>query len=475
MRTLVWFRGKDLRVADHLPLLWAARDGEVIPLFVLDPFFFAPNNAQTLPHRMQFLLESLSELAESLRALGSELITVTGRAIDRVPEIAERLAVDRLVAHRWSEPFGRKRDHIVDVRLQRVGIAAHWLEGELLRPPGAIRTRGGTAFRVFSPYARAHLKAGPPDEPRRAPRSLPPLPRAAAAIERAPLPTLGDLGIEHNPRLLPGGEKAARARLRAFLRHAGGHYESARDDMGDAGTSRLSQDHKFGTISLRQVWHAASDTLSGQTLERFQLELLWRSFYLEQLWDDPELLARPFHREFEGFPWREDHVAYTAWQRGETGYPLVDAAARQLLAEGYVHNRARMIAASFLCKHLLLPYAWGEAHYMKYLTDGDWAVNNGNWQWSAGCGADAQPYFRVFNPMTQGKKFDTQGAYVRRYVPELASLADRWLHAPWLAPPAALRDAGVEIGGTYPAPIVEHGKARARFLETAKRHLAHSR
>lgn len=469
-RSLVWFRGKDLRVDDHAALVQAAREGEVIPVFVLDSYFFEPERARTLPHRMQFLLESLRELQSSLAALGSELLLLSGRAIERIPEIAEKLAVDQVLALRWSEPFGRKRDRIVEARLAKLGVPFVLHEGELLRPPGSVRTGGGTPFRVFTPFARAHLKAGPPDAPLRAPRSLPPLPRGAKALSDARIPTLATLGIEHNPRLVRGGEKAAHTRLADFLAEASG-YVRARDDMASTGTSRLSQDHKFGTLSVRRVWERASDTLGGATLERFQLELLWRSFHYENLWHRPELLAEPFHREFAGFPWREDLPAFQAWQRGETGYPLVDAASRQLLREGYVHNRARMIAASFVCKHLLLPYWWGEAHYMKYLVDGDWAQNNGNWQWSAGCGCDAQPYFRVFNPVSQGAKFDRAGDYVRRYVPELRTLDAKYIHSPWLAPAAVLHAAGVQLGTSYPRPLVDHAKARTRFLETAKQHL----
>ena len=474
MRTLVWFRGKDLRVHDHAPLADAARAGEVVPVFVLDSFFFDPARARTLPHRMQFLLESLVELQASIERLGSELLLVGGRAIDRIPELAEKLAVERVVAHRWTEPFGRTRDDIVEARLSKSKIPFQLYEGELLRPPGTVLTGGGTPFRVFTPFARAHLKAGPPDAPVRMPRSLPPLPRGAKALHDASIPTLESLGIERNPNLVPGGEKAAKKRLDRFLEDASG-YIAAREDMGSTGTSRLSQDHKFGTLSMRTVWERASDTLGGAPLERFQLEVLWRSFHYENLWHRPELLASPFHPEFAGFPWREDLPSFTAWQRGETGYPLVDAASRQLLTEGFVHNRARMIAASFVCKHLLLPYSWGEAHYMKYLTDGDWAQNNGNWQWSAGCGCDAQPYFRVFNPISQGPKFDAAGTYVRTHVPELAKLDAKYIHSPWLAPADALARAGIQLGRTYPRPLVEHAQARVRFLDTAKRHLAKER
>lgn len=467
---LVWFRGKDLRTSDHEPLCRAAAHGAMIPVFVLDPFFFEPTRAQALPHRMQFLLESLVALRENLRAKGSDLILTKGRSIDRIPELAARFGARLVFAHRWSEPFGVKRDAIVHARLAEHGAKLKLFEGELLRPPGQARTADGGAFRVFTPFARAHLRLGPPPAALAAPRRLPALPSVAVAASDAEIPTFAELGLVHNAYVLRGGERAARARLRAFLAH-GSDYASARDCLGEEGTSRLSQDLKFGTLSVRSVWHAAEDAFTSTTLERFWLELLWRSFHHENLVRQPELLEQPFLSDFADFPWREDRADLAAWQRGETGYPVVDAAARQLLATGYVHNRARMIAASFLTKHLLLPYAWGEAHYMKYLTDGDWAQNNGNWQWSAGCGTDAQPYFRIFNPITQGQKFDANGRYVRAWLPELARLENRWLHAPWLAPAEALASAGITLGRTYPHPLVDHSKARARFLGVAKTHL----
>jgi len=201
-------------------------------------------------------------------------------------------------------------------------------------------------------------------------------------------------------------------------------------------------------------------------------ELIWREFTHSTLWDRPELLEEPFRSDFVDFPWRFDDRLWNAWVLGRTGYPVVDAASRQLVTEGFVHNRARMIHASFLTKHLLIDYRQGEAHYMKYLTDGDWAQNNAGWQWSAGCGCDAQPYFRVFNPMTQGKKFDPDGNYVRRWLPELRELPPKYCHEPWLAPPVIAKAAGVKIGSDYPAPIVDHKLARERFLAQAKSHLA---
>ena len=244
--------------------------------------------------------------------------------------------------------------------------------------------------------------------------------------------------------------------------------------MDVTGTSRLSADLKFGTLSPRTVWSAVDRRLrelSPDALRAYQNELLWREFAHSTLHDRPKLLEEPFRAEWRGFPWRADEDGWLAWVEGRTGYPVVDAAARELLATGFVHNRARMIAASFLAKHLLIDFRRGEAHYFDWLTDGDWANNDAGWQWSAGCGCDAHPWFRIFNPVTQGRKFDPEGTYVRTWVPELALLPARHIHAPWEAPAEVLAAAGVRLGANYPRPIVAHAAARQRFLDSAQRHL----
>ena len=469
MRTLVWFRGKDLRVADHLPLAHAlAAGGDIVPLFVLDPFFLAPARARAIPHRIQFLLESLTELAARVAELGSRLLLAEGRSVDLVPELARRWKVDRVLAQRWTAPLGRERDRRVAAALD---VPLELTEGETLAAPGALRTGAGAPYSVFTPFARAFAARLAPKiaPPLPAPRRLPALP-AALRHRSARIPSLRDLGIARNPRVQPGGERAARARLTAFLRGPARRYATARDRMDLPGTSRLSADLKFGTISPRAAWHAAASSRVA-SLRVFRNELLWREFAHATLWDRPELLREPFRPSWAGFPWRHDDDLWRAWVDGTTGYPVVDAAARQLIGEGFVHNRARMIAASFLAKHLGIDFRRGEAHYLAWLTDGDWAQNDLGWQWSAGCGADAQPYFRIFNPVTQGERFDPDGDYVRAWVPELARMPARNIHRPWAAPPAVLAAAGVVIGETYPPPIVDLATARERFLATAREHL----
>lgn len=466
MRTLVWFRGKDLRVADHAPLADALGRGEIACVFVLDPFFFAPERARELPHRMQFLLESIAALAQSLEERGGELVLVKGKSIEVIPELARAWRVDRVVGQRWTEPFARKRDAIVTSRLE---VPFELFEGELLAPPASVRTTSGAPYSVFSPFARAFRASVEIGAPLPAPKKIPP-PPAGVTARRAKLPTLSSLGITRNPRILPGGEPAARERLRRFLRGPAARYHEARDALGEDGTSRLSVDLKFGTLSPRTVWIEARRALEERHPEAwkaFSNELLWREFNHSVLWADPELLEHPHRREFEKFPWQKNEAGWRAWVEGRTGYPVVDASARQLLGEGFVPNRARMISASFLTKDLLIDYRRGEAHYLAYLTDGDWANNNAGWQWTTGCGFDAAPYFRVFNPVEQARRFDPDGAYVRKYVPEIAALPDRWIHEPWSAPADVLREAMVTLGKTYPRPIVDHAGARRRFLALA--------
>ena len=468
MRTIVWFRGKDLRVGNHEPLARAAAEGEVIPLFVLEPRFFGPGRARRAPHRMQFLLESLAGLQEGLSQRGSGLVLLEGPSTSALPRVAARWKVDRVWAHRGSEPGGRARDDEVARALE---VPLRLFEGETLAPPGSIRTRAGRPFSVFTPFKRAFLKEAFAGWPHRAPESLPPLP-AGLGLKAGRVPDCSDIGLERNIRLLPGGEHAGRSRLQKFLTGPADLYETLRHRLDREGSSRLSVDLKFGTLSVREVWQWSwenlRDTPSGTA---FRDQLLWREFGYHTLWDRPEVLERPFRNDFLVFPWEFDEKLWTAWTEGRTGFPLVDASALQLLREGWVSNRARMISASFLTKHLLIDYRLGEAHYMKYLVDGDPAQNNLGWQWSAGCGCDAQPWFRVFNPVLQGDRFDPSGGYVRRWLPRLDRLPNRYIHRPWEAPARVLEEAGVRLGQDYPYPVVDHSRARDRFLEVARNHL----
>ena len=469
-RTLVWFRGKDLRVSDHEPLIEALKVGEVIPLFVVDPYFFHPLRARKLPHRMQFLLESISELSDNLASLGSQLICVSGSSVVMVPELAQRWGVTQVVAHRWTEPFGRVRDaRIAD----ELSVPLKLYEGETLHPPGSLRTGKGSPYSVFTPFSRALRRQAQISVAIPPPDSIEPVPKIALS-DHEKIPALETLGIQRNPSLQKGGETAGQNRLKLFLeKHATG-YAKGRDQLGESATSRLSADIKFGTLSVRTIWEKVQEVksdLCAESIETFQTELIWRDFAHSTLWDRPEVLKQPFRPAWVGFPWRNDPADWKAWTDGRTGYPVIDAAARELRETGFVHNRARMITASFLCKHLLIDYRRGESHFLKYLTDGDWAQNNAGWQWSAGSGCDAQPYFRVFNPFSQGEKFDPDGNYVRRWIPELKLLPNRYIYRPWDAGPEVLAKAKITLGADYPLPIVDHATARERFLRVAKAYL----
>jgi deoxyribodipyrimidine photo-lyase len=345
--------------------------------------------------------------------------------------------------------------------LAGLGIPFHLFEGETLVPPGSLRSASGRPFQVFTAFARAFQREGEIGTPLGTPRHLPPLP-AGVEGDGQPIPSLSGLGLRRHEGIQKGGETAGSKRLEAFVSDGLHSYREDRDRMDREGTSRLSMDLHFGTVSIRTLWRRISEQAPDDHTRVFHNELLWREFAHHWLWERPELLVQPFRTTFEGFPWRQDEASWQAWAEGRTGYPVVDAAARQLLAEGFVHNRARMVAASFLAKQLLLDFRRGEAHYMAHLADADWANNDLGWQWSAGCGCDAQPWFRVFNPVLQGERFDPNGDYVRRWVPELADCPARWIHQPHLAPSPA---------GGYPRPIVNHAAARNRFLQTAKAHL----
>ena len=469
MRSLVWFRGKDLRLHDHAALHLAAQDSrELIPVFVLSPEYFGPGGRELAPNRLRFVIQSLRELAQGLLERGSRLLIVRGPAGRVIPQLASSLRVDRVLAIRSGEPKSRARDERIRARLTVPFVSC--LQ-ETLLDPESVRTGAGGVFRVYSPFARACHAQLSALEVLPVPRRLPPLPAAKqlTGVPEVELPDLASVGLSEDARKLAGGERAAKQRLKDFLAGPVVDYPTDRDRMDRAGTSRLSADLRFGTLSVRAVWSAlaARPDLPEGARGRFFSELLWREFAHYSLWHEPLLLSQPFRPQFRDFPWRGEGAEYAAWWQGTTGYPVVDAAARQLFADGFVHNRARMISASFLTKHLLVHYKLGEAHFLRYLTDGDLAQNNMGWQWSAGCGCDAQPYFRVFNPVTQGERFDPEGAYVRRYVPELARLPARYIHAPWTAPAAVLAQAGVRLGDNYPEPIVDHRSARQRFLLVA--------
>ncbi|MGF1641638.1 MAG: cryptochrome/photolyase family protein [Rhodospirillales bacterium] len=466
---VVWFR-QDLRLADN-PALAAAVDGEraVVAVYVLDDE--TPGRWRTGGAARWWLHHGLAALAADLGRLGAPLVLRRGRAADQIEALAAEVGAAAVHWNGQPEPHWRATDTELERRLAARGVAPRAFTAATLFEPATIVNLQGTPFRVFTPFWKACLAAAPPGPPLPAPRRLrtvSPPPDGDSLADWALLPTRPDWAGGLRDTWRPG-EAGARARLRTFVDDHLAGYGRLRDRPEPGATSRLSPHLHFGEVSARQVWHVvqhrmAADPSAAHGGAAFLRELGWREFCTHLLHDHPDLAEAPLQPRFARFPWKDDGTALRAWQRGSTGYPIVDAGMRQLWHTGWMHNRVRMIVASFLVKHLLLPWQWGEAWFWDTLVDADLANNAGGWQWVAGCGADAAPYFRIFNPILQGEKFDPDGAYVRRWVPELARVPARWIHRPWQAPPLELAAAGVRLGAGYPSPIVDHGEARARAL-----------
>jgi deoxyribodipyrimidine photo-lyase len=460
---ILWFR-RNLRLDDNVPLDAALRGHvAVVPVFVLDDHYLSDDFS---PPRLQFLSESLAELEAELAARGSRLLVRKGPAGEALAALARETGADAVYAHDDHEPHGRALAREAGAALSAQGTRLRLLPDLHLVAPGSLKTEAGRPFTVFTPFARRWReadKAAPLPEPSRVPTPDAVLEPGFPSVPRSRPRGFAVAGAPANP---PGGVHAARRLWDAFRGRALGRYAAERDVPGVEGTSRLSPHLRFGTIGVRrllaearQAWKEA-DAEGRRSIDVFVAEVAWREFYASILAEFPRVLTESFRPEFERFPWASGEEAerlFAAWRDGRTGYPLVDAGMRQLALEGWMHNRVRMVVASFLTKHLLVDWRRGEALFRARLADGDPASNCGGWQWSAGCGTDAQPFFRIFNPVLQGERFDPDGAYVRRWVPEIAAWrsAGRDVHAPWRAatPPA-----------DYPAPLVDHAAARARAL-----------
>jgi deoxyribodipyrimidine photo-lyase len=459
--SLLWFR-QDLRLADHPALQAAASSGPVVGVYVLDEAGGGPwrlGGAQRW-----WLHHSLAALGQALAARGGTLVLRRGDPVAEIPRLAAEVGAGAVHVTAVTEPWARRRDEAVATALRGAILHAH--AGFTLFDPATLRTGAGGVYGVFSPFARACRALPPPPEPREPPDRTHWLAAASDRLEDWHLlPTRPDWAGGLRESWVPG-EAGARARLEQFLRQGLGEYDRARDLPGRASTSRLSPHLHWGEIAAGRVWHEAARApgLRTAALTSFHNELLWREFSAYLLWHLPHLPEQPLRPAFAAMPWRRDPRALRAWQRGRTGVPIVDAGMRQLWQTGWMHNRVRMIVASFLVKHLLLPWQDGEAWFWDTLVDADLGANAASWQWVAGSGADAAPYFRVFNPVLQGRKFDADGAYVRAFVPEVRGLSDAHLHAPWEAPEAELAAAGVRLGETYPRPVVDLAEGRARAL-----------
>jgi len=468
---IVWFRD-DLRLCDHPALHAASKTGRpVICLYVLDEPPSIPDACPLGGAARWWLAQSLRALRERLHAAGASLLLRQGPAARIVSELARTTGADAVF---WNDIAQSPHQAVagqVAAALREIGVASRSFPGDLLAAPADIRNKENRGLRIFTPFWRRVQALGDPPMPLPAPDGLCPGPMLAGdTLESWGLePTRPDWAGGLRASWTPG-ELAGQQRLAEFLEKSVAGYASQRDRPDHAGTSRLSPHVRFGEISPRQIWHAARFAAAGYPawsadIDKFLSELGWREFCRHLLFDVPDLATRNLQPSFDAFPWRHDDQALAAWQRGQTGYPLVDAGMRELWHTGVMHNRVRMVAASFLVKHLLIDWREGEKWFWDTLVDADAGSNPANWQWVAGCGADAAPYFRVFNPILQGEKFDPDGVYVRRWVPELAALPTGLIHRPWCAGPLELKGAGVDLGKTYPDPIIDHRIGRERALK----------
>ncbi len=466
MTALVWFR-RDLRVRDN-PALVAAleRHDRIVPVYCLDRRLYAGRHRSG--PRTQFLLECLAELAGELERRGGRLHIGRGRPEAELLRLAREAGCEEVHFARDVGPFARRRDEAVEGALEAAGIEAHLHPGLNAIDVRLIETKAGRPYTVFSPFHRnwQGVERRPVLE---APAGVP----VPGGLDPGRLPALAELGLSQEvAEPLPGGEAAAHQRLEAFLADDVGAYAENHDALGSERTSRLSPYLHLGCISPRQI-EERLPAGGGDGPEAFHRQLCWRDFYHHVLLNFPGNARSAYQPRYRGMRWSRSQRAFEAWQQGRTGYPLVDAGMRQLLREGWMHNRARLVVGSFLTKHLGIDWRWGERHFMRLLLDGDEANNNGNWQWIASVGTDPQPYFRrIYNPTLQMERHDPNGTYVRRHVPELRCVPDEHLREPWLMPEALQRELGCVIGGDYPAPIVDHREAReeaiARYREASE-------
>ena len=468
---IVWFRD-DLRLSDHPALDAAWRSGApVVCVYVLDEQSRLPDARPPGGAARWWLAQSLRSLRHDLGAAGAALVLRKGAAAKVLAELTRETGAGAVFFNEIAQaPSQAVADQVIS-SVGAIGVIAHSYPGDLLVAPNQIRNKENRSLRVFTPFWRRVRSLGDPPKPLPAPKKL----NAAATPASDPLESwqlepsgpdwAGGLRETWKP-----GEAWAQAQLKAFLGGGVAGYSSDRDRPDRDGTSRLSPHLRFGEISPRQVWHAARFAAAEQPrlaadIDKFLSELGWREFGRHLLFDVPDLAKRNLQPSFDAFPWKYDVKSLQAWQRGRTGYPIVDAGMRELWHTGVMHNRVRMVAASFLVKHLLIDWREGEKWFWDTLVDADAGSNPANWQWVAGSGADAAPYFRVFNPVLQGEKFDPDGVYVRRWVPELAQLPNNLIHQPWTAAPLELASAGVELGKNYPQPIIDHKRGRERALE----------
>jgi deoxyribodipyrimidine photo-lyase len=450
----IWWIRRDIRLLDN-PALKQALDGDhiVLPVFILDPKLLH----RSAPKRNTYLFSALRNLQKDLEGRGSRLVVRDGDPRDRIPELVHESGARVVYAIEDYSPYARQRDEAVGSR-----VDLRWVAGQTVFHPGQIKTAEGKPYTVFTPFSRAWKALAFPDPGSwRVPGQL----TAPPDLISHPIP----------PGMAPEGfaasEQESQRTLYEFVSGPIHRYQEDRNRMDIEGTSRLSSALRFGLLSPRvaasealKAIANAPDEFSKKGAETWLNELIWREFYQSILYHFPFVLSEAFNPSLRSIRWQGSSQDLRAWQEGRTGYPVVDAAMRQLERSGWMHNRARMIVASFLVKDMLIDWREGERWFMAHLVDGDPAANNGGWQWTAGVGTDAAPYFRIFNPVLQGKKFDPFGAFVRTWLPELAGVPNDFIHTPWLMPESLQQSSRCIIGVDYPAPIVDHAVARERTL-----------
>ena len=462
-----WFR-RDLRLSDNTALNAAlAAHDSVVPAYVLSTWKAA--HRWTGPGRQRFLCEALASLQAGLSKAGGRLVVRAGDAVEELSALVRETGATAIYANRDPDPFGQEVEARLAARARELGVNLHLCKDAALHERDEVLTGGASPFRVFTPYSRAWAKLDKASPGQTVARISVP-----STVASLPLPGLAHWRLEPDSTSIPpASEAAAAARLERFLEAAVVQYAAQRDLPAVEGTSRISQDLRFGLLSIRTVYARVAERLRelgperGRSVQIYINELCWREFYFQVLWHAPHVLAQEYGAAYRGLPWSHDPAALERWCQGQTGFPIVDAGMRQLLSTGFMHNRVRMITAMFLTKDLHQDWRAGEQWFMQRLLDGEIASNNGGWQWSAGTGTDAAPYFRIQNPWTQSERFDPQAAYIKHWVSELRDVPAARLHQP----PAP----GLRFHRDYPLPMVEHGRERLASLQLYKEHLAKTR
>lgn len=469
-RVLHWFR-RDFRLEDNTALLTACTQAEeIIPVYIFDPGWLS--RPDTSPERVAFLLDSLHSLNQALHQAGSYLVVRQGDPAQVFDQLLNETQSEAIFVNRIVDPYFRNQGRQLDRHLRQRGCEVRSCQDVMLHPPKSVLTKTGTPYTVFTPYKKSALTV-----PVRTPQPAPPHITTPAGIASDPIPTAQELGFSTLATLPKGGIQEAHHCLDEFAASRLTRYADQRDLPYLEGTSRLSPYLQAGCLSPRRVFWTAFQALHNtqpattarDSVETWISELLWRDFYLQILYHFPHVETGAFKPSYNDLVWDTSEENFARWCQGQTGFPIVDAGMRQLQTTGWMHNRVRMIVASFLTKDLLINWQWGERYFMQHLVDGDLAANNGGWQWAASTGTDAQPYFRIFNPISQGQKFDPKGEYVRRYLPELKHVPEKWIHTPWEIPATYQDSLRCRLGRDYPKPIVDHARQRTLALDMFQR------